>query len=81
MANSGYSGTPLIKKLGIKYEYALLLLNIPAGINNYWKLIETALHNYVIEKFALANNLVDVKICAVTEEWSGLNLAIPLVKR
>ncbi len=40
MASIGYSATTLIKKLGIKYEHALLHLNIPDGINHYWKLVE-----------------------------------------
>jgi len=34
-----------------------------------------------IRQFALANNLVDVKVCAVTEQWSGLKLVIPVAKR
>ena len=34
-----------------------------------------------IRKFALQNNLVDVKICAVSELWSGLKLVVPLAKR
>lgn len=35
----------------------------------------------VIRKYALQNNLVDVKVCAVTEIWSGLKLVVPLNKR
>ncbi len=137
MASSGYSGTPLIKKLGIKDEHRLLLLNIPRGINNYWKLIEkdcttqlciskqtpSFIHLFAtsqkefllyfskienrlkgnvifwvswykksagiktditedwIRNFALTNSLVDVKVCAVTDEWSGLKLVIPVTKR
>jgi hypothetical protein len=36
---TGYSGTPLMKKLGIKEEMKLLVLNPPGGIGAYWKLI------------------------------------------
>lgn len=35
----------------------------------------------VIRKIALANGLVDVKVCAVDEIWSGLKLVIPLKDR
>jgi hypothetical protein len=34
-----------------------------------------------IRQFALANNLVDVKVCAVTDQCSGLKLVIPIAKR
>lgn len=34
-----------------------------------------------IRNYALPNNLVDVKVCAVSEIWSGLKLVIPLAKR
>jgi len=34
-----------------------------------------------IRKFALQNNLVDVKVCAVSELWSGLKLVVPLQNR
>jgi hypothetical protein len=43
--------------------------------------IQTDITEDWIRSFALANHLVDVKVCAVTEEWSGLKLVIPLVKR
>ena len=129
----GYSGTPLLKKLGINPEYKLLLINEP---KNYFELLETNLSdqrckknetpdfihlfvkNYgefvpemkklvpiikknphviiwvswykksagivtdvtedVIRNFALKNQLVDVKVCAVSDMWSGLKLVVPL---
>lgn len=133
----GYSGTALIKKLGITDALKLLILNPSGGIDGYWKLIgadcsaqlckpkerpdfvhlfatsqkeflqqfskiEKRLSGNVslwvswykkssgiatdvtedwIRQFALANNLVDVKVCAVTEQWSGLKLMIPVAKR
>jgi hypothetical protein len=136
MATAGYSGTPLLKKLGIKPEHKLLLLNEP---KNYFELLEvnvgyqlckknetpdlihlfvknnkdfetemkklkpvikknpnltiwvswykksagiaTDVTEDVIRNFALKNGLVDVKVCAVSELWSGLKLVVPLKLR
>ena len=35
----------------------------------------------VIRDFALKNGLVDVKVCAVSDVWSGLKLVIPVKLR
>ena len=35
----------------------------------------------IIRDFALKNKLVDVKVCAVSEVWSGLKLVIPVKLR
>jgi hypothetical protein len=136
MATAGYSETSLLKKLGIKAGYKLLLINAP---DNYSELLETDIRkqickttelpdlihlfakNYkefemgmkkirstiqanqniviwvswykkssriatdltedVIRNFALKNNLVDIKVCAVSNTWSGLKLVVPLSKR
>ena len=136
MATAGYSGTPLLKKLGIKPEMKLLLINQP---DNYYDLvevnlkekftgknetpdlvhlfvqhkkefisemkrlksiiekntsiviwiswykkaakIETDITEDVIRNYALQNGLVDVKVCAVSDIWSGLKLVVPLAKR
>ncbi len=136
MTTAGYSGTPLIKKLGISPEMNILLLHAPA---NYFDLLEqniadqlisgkqmpdlihlfakniavfekemqkilkfckantgcmvwiswykktagiaTDLNENLIRNFALQHNLVDVKVCAVNEQWSGLKLVVPLAKR
>jgi hypothetical protein len=136
MAIAGYSGTPLIRKLGIKPDMKIMLVNEPA---NYFDLIETNIgdqlckknetpdlaHLFVtsnkifeaamkklqpvckknlaitiwvswykksaniptditedtIRNYALKNGLVDVKVCAVSEIWSGLKLVVPLAKR
>ncbi|MFT3679984.1 MAG: hypothetical protein QM791_06905 [Ferruginibacter sp.] len=131
---AGYSGTPLIKKLGIKETDRVQLVNAPAA---YYKWIEKDLaaqlcskkekpdfvHLFVkdiksfesamqkilsqikpttvtwvswykkssgiptditethIRDYALKNSLVDVKVCAVTDEWSGLKLVVPVAKR
>jgi len=136
MATSGYSGTPLIKKLGIKPEMKVLLLHAP---EDYFHLLEqditaqmikgkqipdfvhlfakdiaafekgmqkifqcakantavivwvswykkssgiaTDLNENIIRDLALQNNLVDIKVCAVSEAWSGLKLVVPVAKR
>ncbi len=136
MATAGYSGTPLLKKLGIKPGMKLLLLNAP---ENYFELLESDLSGQVstakkipdlihlfaenntrfitgmkkilplcqknpgviiwvswykkssgiisdlsedvIRTFALQHDLVDIKVCAVSETWSGLKLVVPLSKR
>ena len=133
---AGYSGTPLIKKLGIGPNTKILLLNAP---ENYAELLETNISQQLITSknvpdlvnlfaknnaafiqamktvlplykrntsmvtwvcwykkssgastditedtvrgFALANDLVDVKVCAVSELWSGLKLVMRLSKR
>ncbi|HKH62079.1 MAG TPA: hypothetical protein VKA49_14660 [Flavitalea sp.] len=133
---SGYSGTPLIKKLGILDTSKILLINAP---EDYFDLLEKdvkkllakkgdaidLVHLFVtsnkmfesemrklsplyktnpsmviwvswykkaagiptditedtIRNFALANHLVDVKVCAVSEIWSGLKLVVPRSKR
>jgi len=43
--------------------------------------IPTDLTEDVIRDYALKHNLVDVKVCAVSEQWSGLKLVVPLKKR
>ena len=136
MAAAGYSGTPLLKKLGVKPEHKLLIINEP---KNYFELLDTNItgqlckknetpdiaHLFVrnnkefeaemkkikpvlkknpnltiwiswykksaaittditedvIRNFALKNELVDVKVCAVSEIWSGLKLVVPLKLR
>ena len=136
MSSSGYSGTPLVKKLGIKENslikiihqpdnYFDLLNRLPEGIRNVndkhvkkdfihyftkeskqlfkdildlkneikpdgmiwisWPKkaakIQTDITEDVIRDFALKNGLVDVKVCAVDEIWSGLKLVIPVKER
>ena len=136
MKTSGYSGTPLAKKLGIKDNIKIKLINppdnyfqlfsdMPAGIQNvkdnktkkdfihyfatkakslnrdmkglknelekngmiwisWYKLsskIPTDITENIIRDIALKNGLVDVKVCAVDEIWSGLKLVIPVKNR
>jgi len=136
MATAGYSDTALIKKLGIKPEMKVLLINKPV---DYYKLLDADINDQscrsneipdfihlfvksvkefesemkglksvykknstviiwvswykkaakiptdvtedVIRNYALKNDLVDVKVCAVSDIWSGLKLVVPLAKR
>lgn len=133
----GYSGTPLVKKLGMKAgskvlfmkepdHYFTLLGEVPSverlhsdAISNeidfvhlfstsqeelfpllnelkdrinksgvIWvswpkkaSKILTDLSDVNIRNYALSIGLVDVKVCAVDEVWSGLKLVIPLKNR
>lgn len=43
--------------------------------------VKTDLDENIIREYALAKGLVDVKVCAVDEIWSGLKLVIPLKDR
>ncbi len=43
--------------------------------------IPTDVTEDVIRNYALKNGLVDVKVCAVSEHWSGLKLVVPISRR
>jgi hypothetical protein len=43
--------------------------------------IVTDITEDIIREYALKNDLVDVKVCAVSNVWSGLKLVVPLAKR
>jgi len=43
--------------------------------------IATDITEDVIRDFALANGLVDIKVCAIDSIWSGLKLVIPIKDR
>lgn len=133
---AGYSGTPLLNKLGIKPGTKVLLINQP---KDYYDLLETNIrdqsagkketpdlvHLFVknnkefetemkkisplckknpaiviwvswykksakiptdvtedtIRNYALKHDFVDVKVCAVSDVWSGLKLVVPVAKR
>lgn len=136
MATAGYSGTPLLKKLGLKAEQKIWLLHAPKpyfewletdvspqvcgpkqtpdwvhlfaadkavfdkamrSLAPVWKKnpqitiwvswykksagIPTDMTEDVIRGYALSNGLVDIKVCAVSDQWSGLKLVVPLNKR
>lgn len=133
---AGYSGTPLVQKIGIKPGHRLLLRNHPASFlgnlgplpegvattdrmsgkvnvavyftdkraalekdfSNLAKSIEcdgmlwiawpkkasgkpTDLTEDVVRRVSLERGLVDVKVCAIDETWSGLKLVVRLKDR
>jgi len=43
--------------------------------------IPTDITEDIIRNYALKNDLVDVKVCAVSDIWSGLKLVVPVAKR
>ena len=43
--------------------------------------VPTDITEDIIRDLALANGLVDIKVCAVDETWSGLKLVIPVKDR
>lgn len=43
--------------------------------------VETDLSGSIIRKIGLKSGLVDIKVCAVDEIWSGLKFVIPLKNR
>ena len=43
--------------------------------------VQTDLDENVVRAVGLSEGLVDVKVCAVTEVWSGLKLVIPVKDR
>ena len=43
--------------------------------------IKTDLNGNVIREIGLKNGLVDIKVCAVDETWSGLKFVIPVKDR
>jgi hypothetical protein len=128
---AGYSGTPLVKKLGIKENHLVVAVNAPEdyrdllgpladgvvitgvpksaadvvhiftnsrdelarGLAKYIKLIKqdgaiwvswykkaaklpTEITEDTVREFAFPLGLVDIKVCAVDEKWSGLKLVI-----
>lgn len=135
-AVSGYSGTPLPKKLGLKENGTMVLINAPVGIDQLMVPMplgaalasKLAASNLLVVLFckdlaalkkalpavskklhadgslwvswpkkssklfvdltedgirtlALPTDLVDVKVCAVNEDWSGLKLMVRKEKR
>jgi hypothetical protein len=43
--------------------------------------IKTDITEDTIRDYALENGLVDIKVCAVSDIWSGLKLVVPVAKR
>lgn len=132
---AGYSGTPLVKKLGIKEGWNVAFVNEPAGLRKELALpqnvsvnaksrkpldfvllfvtsqqalekdfahysakltppgmlwvswpkkasgVVTDLNENVVRDIGLAKGMVDVKVCAIDEIWSGLKFMFRLKDR
>lgn len=65
---AGYSGTPLIKKLGIADGMKAAKM-------------QTEIDETKVRAIGLETGLVDVKVCAVDETWSGLKFVFRLKDR
>jgi hypothetical protein len=136
METTGYSGTPLAKKLGIKSGFHINLVNAPEyylqlftdlpndlyfgdkenvkidfihfftkSKEEYTSLlprlkdrittngmiwvswpkkaskVPTDITEDIIRNYAIESGLVDIKVCAVDDIWSGLKLVIPVKDR
>ena len=74
---AGYSGTPLPKKLGIKPGHRVADRLDPVG--GSWVAwpkqasgVATDVNGDVVREALLTSGLVDNKVCAIDETWSGL---------
>jgi hypothetical protein len=73
---AGYSGTPLAKKLGIKAGHSVATVNEPAEFRGLLVDLpdDVDLTGDVVRASVLATKLVDVKVCAISDTWSGLKV-------
>jgi hypothetical protein len=97
---SGYSETPLARKLGIKAGHRAAFPGAPGGFEALLGELPpgttvkaraagpldvivffTRRRAELVRELALANRLVDNKVCAIDETWSGLRLVIRLRDR
>ncbi|MGA3210491.1 MAG: DUF3052 domain-containing protein [Terriglobales bacterium] len=132
---AGYSGTPLLKKIGIKSGHRVVLVNMPRGFREelgplpdgaqvvkdgeavdvillfaknqealltglpafkpklaqagmLWAAwpkrasgVATDLAEGLVRRVGLSQGLVDIKVCAINDIWSGLKFVIPVKDR
>jgi hypothetical protein len=62
---AGPSGKPLTQKLGIKPGFCIFVSGAPVAYGDI-----------VVRDIALPLGLVDIKVCAIDEVWSGLKFVI-----
>ena len=70
---TGYSGTPLWKKLDFKSSMKVAVLNAPSHCND----LLAAFQGFERRRHMKGRTfmrLVDVNVCAVNADWSGLKL-------
>ncbi len=77
----------ILNRKGLEKEMTLILKKIKSTtviwVSWYKKSsgLKTDVTEDVIRNWALSNGLVDVKVCAVSDAWSGLKLVVPLKMR
>lgn len=67
---AGYSGTPLAKKLGIAPGATVAIANEPEEFRE----LLAPIPDDVVREVALPLGLVDNKVCAISDVWSGLRI-------
>ena len=73
----GYSGTPLQRKLGLKAPLTLVTIDAPSAYRpKKSSKVDTEITEDTIRELALPLGFVDIKVCAVSDVWSGLKLVI-----
>ena len=72
--SAGYSGTPLVKKLGFKPGFRYSLLHAPPELPS----LLAPLPDGVVGSAPLPGTL---KVCAVSDIWSGLKFVIRVKDR
>ena len=89
-STAGYSGTPLVRKLGIgpgarEFGLAAQAITMNGALWIGWpkkaSKVPTDLTENRVRDIGLAHGLVDVKVCAVTDVWSGLKFVRRLADR
>jgi hypothetical protein len=77
---AGYSGTPLVRKLGFKAGMKAAILGAPDGFDDILgkkaAKMDTNITEDVVREVVLPAGLVDVKVCAIDATWSGLKIVI-----
>ncbi len=62
---------------GAMAQNGMIWISWPKGASK----IPTEVNENVVREIALRHGLVDIKVCAVDETWSGLKLVIPVKNR
>jgi len=75
MDAAGYSGTPLVRKLGLKE--GMVWASWPKKSSG----VQSEVSRSEVMAAGKALDLVDVKVCAVDATWSGLKFVIPVDQR
>lgn len=90
MAMAGYAGTPLPKKLGIKEGVVVAVPRVRSPgpprrpldrLAQTSSPLATSMRESHVREYGLSTGLVDNKICAIDEHWSGLCFVVRIENR